>query len=170
MNPELAILRIVHILGGIIWVGTSVFMGSFLMPALATVGPTGGAVIGALKNRRLFTIIPAIALLTMLAGLRLMMIVVAGNWSAFFATRGGATYLFGAICALAGFLIFMSISHPSLMRAIAIGPQMAQLPEAERGPLAAELGRLRARGGKAGAITALLLVATAIAMSLGRYM
>ena len=77
MNPELAVLRIVHILGGMIWVGTSLFMGSFLMPALATVGPTGGAVIGALKNRRLFTIIPAIALLTMLAGLRLMMIVVA---------------------------------------------------------------------------------------------
>jgi uncharacterized membrane protein len=39
MYAELLVLRIVHVLSAVIWVGTSLFIGIFLMPSLAALGP-----------------------------------------------------------------------------------------------------------------------------------
>jgi len=169
MYAELLVLRIVHVLGAVIWVGTSLFIGIFLMPSLASVGPAGGAVMGELNKRRLFTIIPIIATLTMLAGLRLMWIPSNGYSAAYFATRGGMSYLVGAICAVLAFTIFMSVSHPAISQALKLGPQIAQAPDAEKPALMAKMNAIRGRAQKAGAASALLLIATAIAMAIGRY-
>ena len=169
MTAELLVLRVVHVLGAIIWVGTSLFMAFLLMPALGTLGPAGGPVVGALHKRKLFTIIPIVAVLTMLAGARLMMLTSAGFAAAYFSSRLGKTYTIGALSALIAFIVFMSISHPAIGRIMKLGPQIAQAPDSERGPLMAEMAALRARGGMASKASALLLTATAIAMALGRY-
>ena len=39
---EMIVLRLVHVLGGIIWVGSMTYMTFFLMPAIADAGPAGG--------------------------------------------------------------------------------------------------------------------------------
>ena len=36
MQGELLVLRLVHVLGGIFWVGSALFMAIFLFPALAS--------------------------------------------------------------------------------------------------------------------------------------
>ena len=54
MQAEMLILRVVHVLGGIFWVGSALFMAFMLMPALASAGPAAGAVMGAMQRRRLF--------------------------------------------------------------------------------------------------------------------
>src|SRR5256885_6190676 len=48
----MAFLRLLHILAGIFWVGATVFLASFLLPAARTVGPTAGPVIAELMGRR----------------------------------------------------------------------------------------------------------------------
>ena len=72
--------------------------------------------------------------------------------------------------AVAAFVVFMAISHPSLTRVLALGPKMAQASEAERGAMMAEMNGLRARAGKASLVSTVLLITTILAMSLGRYM
>ena len=169
MSAELLLLRIVHVLGAVIWAGTSIFIAFFLSPALGTVGPAAGPIMGALYKRKLFTIIPAVAVAMMLAGLRLMMIVSAGFSPSYFATRSGQIYLIGAAGALIAFALFMLISHPAIMRTMQLGQQMAQAPEAERGALIAQMNALRTKGGNASRASAIVLIVTAIAMAVGRY-
>ena len=92
MTGELLVLRLVHIVGGMIWVGTGVFNSFFLMPTLAQAGPAAGQVIAGLQKRRLFTFLPVVALLTILSGVRLMQITSAGFSPAWFASTPGRTY------------------------------------------------------------------------------
>lgn len=170
ISAEVAVLRIVHVLGGVIWAGTSIFLTFFLSPVLKTIGPAAGAVMGGLANRKRFVIIPTIALAVMLAGVRMLMIASSGFQAAYFAAPQGKTYLVGLVGAVAAFVVFMAISHPSLTRVLALGPKMAQASEAERGAMMAEMNGLRARAGKASLVSTVLLITTILAMSLGRYM
>jgi uncharacterized membrane protein len=169
MQAELLVLRIVHIVGAVVWAGTSLFVALFLMPALATAGPAAGPVMGALVKRKLFTIVPTTAVLMMLAGLRMMWINSMGFSASYFAATGGRTYVAGAVLALAAFTIFMAVNHPAIPRIMQMGQQLAQAPEAERGAIAAQLNALRARAGKASLASALLLTLAAVTMAIGRY-
>ena len=89
MTAEILVLRLVHILGGIFWVGSGLFTTFFLVPALASSGPSAGPVMTALQRRHLFTALPVSALLTILSGLRLMWIGSAGFAPAYFASASG---------------------------------------------------------------------------------
>ena len=169
MNVELVVLRIIHIYGGVIWAGTSLFMSFFLMPAMGVAGPAGAPVMGALVGRKVFTIIPVIALLTMLAGLRMLWLVSGGFSAQYFATTSGKTYAGGATFALATFIVFMSVNHPAIRRMMRLGQQMASATDAERPKLAAEMNAVRGRAVLASKVTAVLLTLTVLAMAVGRY-
>src|SRR5690242_10297384 len=103
MNYEILVLRLIHVVGGVIWAGTAIFIAVFLLPALGQAGPAGAPVMAGLVNRKVFVIVPIIAIVTMLAGLRLMMIVSGGFSADYFHSRHGMTYVFGAVCAISGF-------------------------------------------------------------------
>lgn len=170
MQAELLVLRIVHIVGAVVWAGTGLFVALFLLPALNLAGPAGAPVMGALVKKKLFTIIPIVAVVTMLAGLRLLWLISNGYSAAFFKTPGGSTYAFGALCAIAAFVVFMSVNHPAIGKMTALGAQMAQASEVERGAIAAQIGAVRARAGTGTKVSASLLALAAIAMAVGRYM
>ena len=51
MELLLLVLRLVHVVGGILWVGFAVFVPFYLAPAIAEVGPDGGKVMAALQRR-----------------------------------------------------------------------------------------------------------------------
>jgi uncharacterized membrane protein len=170
MHAELLVLRVVHILGAILWAGTSLFVAFFLLPAMGMAGPAAAPLMGALVKRKLFTIIPAVAVITMLAGLRMMWLNSTGFSASYFAATGGRTYVAGAVLALAAFTLFMIVNHPAIGRMMQLGQQVAQASESERGPLMAQMNALRARAGKASLMSALLLTLAAVTMAVGRYM
>lgn len=169
MYAELLIMRIIHVGGAVLWAGTSLFVSIFLLPALGQVGPAAGPVMGALVKRKLFVAIPIVAVLTMLAGLRLMWITSSGFSAQYFSGRGGQMYSAGAIAAIAAFTVFMMVNHPAIGRVMQLGQQMAQAPEAERGAIAAQLNAVRGRAATGSTITAVLLGLAAVAMAVGRY-
>ena len=169
MNAELIVLRIIHVVGAILWAGTGLFVALFLLPAMGMAGPAGAPVMSALVKKRLFTIIPTVAVITMLAGLRLLWIISNGYSAEFFSTRGGLSYAFGAACAITAFTVFMTVNHPAIGQMTKLGQQMAQAPEAERGPIAAQMNAVRARAGLGSKVSAALLTLAAIAMAVGRY-
>ena len=112
MQVELIVLRLVHILGAIIWVGAAIYSFIFLLPAIAQSGPAGGQVMMNLQKRKLFTALPIIAILTILSGIRLMQIVSTGFSAGYFATGMGRTYAISGLLAIIGFLIGVVISRP----------------------------------------------------------
>lgn len=171
MTAELVVLRLVHVLGGIFWLGSGLFTTFFLIPALGRVGPAAaGPVMGALQQRRLFTILPVVALLTILSGVRLFQIVSAGFAPAYISSRTGQTFLWSGIAAVAAFLLSLVVARPAMVRAGQLGAAMASLPEEQRAGRLAELERLRRRSALASLVAMVLLTGAAAGMAVARYL
>ena len=171
MSIEILVLRIVHVLGAIFWLGSGLFTTFFLVPALGRLGPAAaGPVMGALQQRRLFTVLPVIALLTILSGARLLHIVSGGFTPAYFDSRTGQALLWSGVAAVSGFLLSMLVARPAALRAGQLGASIAALPQAERAARSAEVERLRRRGGIASTITMVLLTGAAVGMAVARYL
>lgn len=169
MNIEVLVLRVLHVVGAITWGGTAFFVAWFLLPALGEAGPAAGPLMAALVKRRLFVIIPVVAVITMLAGLRLLWITSHGFSPQFLESRVGLTYVAGAVAALAAFTTFMSVNYPIIGGMGQLQHRMAQAADAERGALAAQMNALRGGAASGALISALLLMVATIAMAVGRY-
>jgi|SRR5687767_3824057 len=171
MSSELIVLRIVHILGGIFWLGSGLFTALFLVPALGRLGPAGaGPVMGALQQRKLFTILPIVAVLTILSGVRLLQIASVGFSSQYFDSRTGQTFLWSGAAAVIAFLLSLLVSRPAAVRLGQLSASMAKLPESERAARSGEVERLRRRSTISGTLAMILLVGAAIGMAVARYL
>jgi uncharacterized membrane protein len=170
MTAELLILRLIHVLGAIFWVGSALFNTIFLLPALATVGPAAGQIMGGLQRRRLFDILPIVGILTVLSGLRLMWITSTGFSDAYVASASGRTFMYSGGAAIVAVIIGLGFARPAAGRAARLGASLASAPEHERGALGAELARLRRRAGITSNIATALIVLAAAGMSVARYL
>lgn len=171
MNAELLVLRLVHILGGIFWVGSLMFTSFFLMPALGSSPAVAGEVMAGLQKRRLFTLLPIVALLTILSGLRLLWIVSAGFSDAYLSTSTGRTFSASAVAAIVAFLLSLLVSRPSFLRVGRLSATLATTTDqGARQRISAEMQRLRRRVSIANAIVATLLLLTAAGMAIARYL
>lgn len=167
---EILVLRLVHVLGGTFWVGSGLFTGLFLMPVLVASGPAASQVMGGLQQRRLFMVLPVVAMLTILSGLRLLWLTSGGFSAAYFATPRGATFAASGAAAVVAFLLAMFVARPATVRATALltGLQDAA-DDVARLDILARVNRLRRRGARASHVTLWLLVVSAAGMAIARY-
>jgi uncharacterized membrane protein len=164
MDPLLLVMRLLHIVSGVFWAGTMIFMAFFLFPSVRDAGPAGGKVVAELTRRRFTEIVPVIAIVAILSGLWLYWRASVGFQPAYMGSRTGMTFGTGGAAAILSLLIGMVIVRPSMKRAAelaAAGP-----PDEAR---MAQIQQLRARAGKGGQIVALLLLLAVAAMAVGRY-
>lgn len=171
MNAELLVLRLVHILGGIFWVGSMMFTSFFLMPALRSSPAVAGQVMASLQKRRLFTFLPVVALLTILSGIRLLWIASVGFSDAYLSTSTGRTFSASAGAALVAFLLSVLVSRPGFVRVGKLGATLATATdEAARQRISGEMQRITRRVTIANGIVAALLLLAAAGMATARYM
>ena len=168
MHAELLVLRVIHVVGAIIWVGSGVLMGLFLAPALSTMGPTAGQVMGALQKRKMMVFLPIVAILTILSGARLMMIASSNFGSGYFATGSGKMFSAAALAGVLAFLVGITVNMPIAKKMAQIGQQMSANP-ANKDALAAEAQKLQQRAATMGFVVLTLLLLAAIGMSVARY-
>ncbi len=83
---------------------------------------------GAPIKRRLFVIVPAIAVIAIFSGLRLTWLNSGGYSAAYFASRTEMTYAAGAVISIVAFTIFQTVNRPALGRIGALPAQMAPPP------------------------------------------
>jgi len=169
MQAELYFLRIVHIVGGIFWVGGATTVAFFVFPSVAEAGPAGGAIMQGLAKRKYMVVVPVSALLTMLAGLRLMARVSGGFSSAYFSTPSGMTFGISAVIVFLAFGHGMATARPLANRSAQIAGLMAD-PTSDKAALGAEMKQVQAKLGSSLKITSVLLLIAAAGMALGRYM
>ena len=170
MTAELIVLRLVHVVGGIFWVGAILFNSLFLFPAMSEAGPGAGAVMAGLQRRKLMSVLPLVALLTILAGARLMWIASAASGGVYFQSTTGRVLAIGAAAGIISFLIGVVIGRPLGMRAGRLGATIAKAPESERAALVAELATVNRRAGLASKTVVVLLIIAASAMAVARYL
>ena len=169
MQAELLVLRVVHVVGGIIWVGSGVLLGLFLAPALSKLGPVAGQVMGELQKRKMMTVLPIIAILTILSGVRLMQITSLGFSAAYFASASGKTFAAAGLAGIVAFFVGIIFNRPIALRMAKVNQEMAANP-ANKEALAAEAKALQQRAATMGFIVLGLLVLAACGMAVARYL
>ena len=170
----MVILRLVHILAGIFWVGATLTLSAFVLPAARAVGPSGGPVMTQLMGRQRLQFWINIGMtLTILAGFALFGIDSKTSGGGFGRSPMGITLSIGALLAIvaAGVHGAMAQSSARKLRAIAQRMEEAQRSGgAAPADLAAEALPLRQKFSRAQTIMSWLLVLSATTMAIARYL
>jgi len=166
----LFVLRFFHIVSGVLWAGALIFVAWFLMPSLRAAGPAAGPVMGQLgKVRKMPVYMMAVAFLTILSGIGLMIVVSAGSAGTWMSTGPGRTFAWGATFAILAAIIGMTFSSPAAKKMSVIGATVAQRGGAPTAEEAAEMQRLQARVQRSTQIVSVLVLLATTAMAVARY-
>ena len=164
------VLRLVHIIGGVFWVGSVMFATFMLAPTLKALGPASGPVMNQLvKVRKMPVVMMASSILTVVAGIWLLMIDAAGQPGVFMRSGTGRTLSIGGALAILGFVVGMAVNLPASKRLAALGAAAAARGGPPTAEESAELQRLQGRMGVASQIVMVLLVLATGAMAIARY-
>jgi uncharacterized membrane protein len=166
----MAVLRIIHIVAGVFWVGSAIFLAGILLPTLQAVGPSAGPVMEHLVQVRRLPVRLMIAMaLVILSGIALYWKDSAGFQSAWMHSGPGIVFGLGAVLGIASGVVGMAISSPAGRRLTALTAAV----KARGGPPIpeelAELQRLQTRMRGASRLVAGLLVLATAAMAVARY-
>jgi uncharacterized membrane protein len=169
VQAELILLRLIHVVGGVFWVGSVMFTTFFLMPTLMKAGPmVAGPVSAGLQARRMMTWMPVVALLVILSGLRLMMIVSAGD-AHWFAHRAGHAYAVSGALAIIAFIVGFTVTRPAMTRAGKLA-QSAASDQTSKQLIQEEVKRLQRRGAFGTMVVTWLVIVAAAGMAIARYL
>lgn len=165
MSSALLILlaRVIHIMGGIMWVGTMFMIGKVLLPMAKTHGPEGAS---RWVGKMLLKLGPAAGiagLLTILSGIYLMAVLHPHD-----TTPGGIVLMFGAVAALLAFLIGIFVGRPAGMKFAALSEQQSG-STGSSAEIAQQLAALHGRASMAARLTVGLLSLAVLAMAAFRY-
>ena len=169
MDALFLTMRILHVLLGAFWAGTLIFVAFLLMPSVRDAAPEGGKVMLALMRRGYMTILPVVAILTLVSGFWLywnLIVTVGPLWAGSMSAR---VYGVGAVAALVAFLLGIFILRPSGKKLQALMEQMANTPEGQaRATVAEEMNAPRARMAATAPWVAVLLAVATVCMAVGR--
>ncbi len=171
MDPLVIILRFIHVVAGAVWVGMVVFTTFFLMPAVQEAGPDGGKVMAGVQRRGVMTLMPVLAIATLISGIWLYVRAAAGMHAEFARSPVGMAFGLGGLAAILAWLVGMIVLRPSMMKAMALAQSLGPSTSADdRQRVMAEAQQLRVRAAAASRVTAWLLLFAVAAMAVARYL
>jgi uncharacterized membrane protein len=166
MNYLILALRLIHIMGGVFWVGFSIIFSFFIGPTVAATADSGQKFMAHLVTKtRLTGVITASAILTVLAGASLYWIDSQGLTSLWRSSGPGLGFGIGAIFALIGLVFGMMVGRNVGI----IGKLASQL---QGKPTNEQMDRIQAAQkqlGYAGPISTLSLILALVCMATARY-
>ena len=160
------LLRIVHILGGVFWVGGALFIAFFLGPTIGATADAGQKVMGHLVGKlKISSRISAVAGSTVLAGAILYWIDSDGLRSAWMKSGAGTGFTIGALFGLVGFVLGIMVGRVVKdMGQLAVQMQGKPTPEQ-----LAQMGALQKRQMMLSSYSTYALIIAVIFMSIARY-
>lgn len=165
------VLRLIHIIGGVFWVGTAMQIAWFLGPAQHDTGMAGLTFFERLMvNRKLQVYLPVSMIATILAGLimyaRLAMIT-HGAWAS---TTNAKVLGFGALCGIIAGGMGASVGRRTGQRMVDVAGEIRSAGGSPSEAQLAELDSLHNRAASKMKIVAALLVIAVAAMASARYL
>lgn len=170
MDPTITlVLRFIHIVGGVFWVGAVFLMVGFIFPTVRAAGPQGGRFMQELQRRRMSVFINAAAGLTMLSGFIMYGRMIAATDGAWGSTRAGMTFGIGGLATVLAAIIGGSIGRNGKKLA-KLGESIQASGGAPSAAQTAEMTALQARMGAAMRVVAVLLLVAVTTMATARYL
>lgn len=167
MDYLIWLLRIIHIVGGVFWVGGTLIMTFFIAPTMGATGESGQRFVGHLMNNLKFSNRMAIASgSTILAGFILYWIDSQGFTSSWMSSGAGRGFGIGAGFALIGFIFGILIGRTTKAMA-QLGAQIQGKPSTDQMNQLQALGKRQATYS---AIAVATLVLATVFMAIARYM
>jgi len=165
----IAILRIIHIFAGVLWVGSAFFNLLFVQPSVRATGAEGQKLNQYLVQKtRLTTYVYAMATLNMLAGLALYYIL-SGFRPSFFQSGYGLVLTIGGVAGVISWVMVVFLVRGIFNRMGALG----RVIQSQGGPptpeQASELKALGARLSSLGNYGLVLMAIAVVSMSVARY-
>ena len=171
-STYMVVFRIVHILAGVIWVGSVFLFVVYVQPSVASIAPAGAPFMAELLGRRrvIDGIITA-ASITVVGGLFLYWrdwhdVGSLGDW---LGTSFGATLTLGAIASIAALTIGVLVTRPNAMRLLALGRQVAESGGPPSPEVAAEMSVIGGRLRTFARVSLGLLLFAVLTMAIARY-
>jgi uncharacterized membrane protein len=164
------VLRLLHVLGGVFWVGGAVVVAAFLMPTMRAIGPDGRPFMAHMTQRMKFPLwMMTGSILTVLSGITLYWRDSKGFGSEWMHSPSGRTFAIGGALAILSLILGMAINSPTAKRigAVAAAVQAAGGPPSPE--QTAELERLQRKLYLASLESALLLLLATAAMAAAWY-
>jgi uncharacterized membrane protein len=164
-------LRIVHIVTGVIWVGSLFVVVVFVQPSAAALGSAGAPFMSELRRRRFVDVVFIDALFTVAAGSFLYwhdwhMSPSFGDW---IGSSFGASLTVGALLAISGLLVAAFVTRPTIVRLVSLGKQVAESDGSPTPETAARIGALQRRLVVAERVSFALVLLAVVAMASARY-
>jgi uncharacterized membrane protein len=171
-DASIVFLRIVHIVTGVIWVGSLFVVVVFVQPSAATLGAAGAPFMSELRRRRFVDVVFIDALFTVVAGSFLYW----HDWHAYpsFGDWIGSTFgtalTVGALLAISGLGVAALVTRPTIGRLVSLGRQVAGSGGPPSTEQAARIGAMQHRLVVAERVSFSLVLLAVVAMASARYL
>jgi len=172
MDAYVIVLRIVHIVAGVFWVGGAAVFTFFVEPSAKALGqPAGGQFMGHIaQKKKLPLFFAASGILTVVAGI-LLYIRDSGGFDPDWITSGvGLTLTVGGLAGIGALVLGVFFARPTVQRIGALGAQIQEAGGPPSEAQAAEMHALDARYQKLGWAIISLLALAVVAMAIARYL
>ena len=169
MDIYAIVLRLLHIVGGVFWVGTAWMIAGFLYPTANASAPEGPRFLQRLFQSRLPAITSAAAGINILAGL-LLYWKDTGLRLEVITQRPFLVFGIGGVAAIAAFVIGIAVTKPAADRLVALSKEIQAAGKPPTPEQVAELQQLGKRTFDAAKWVAALLAISLVAMAVARYL
>lgn len=169
-NIYLITLRIVHIVGGALWVGAGVYYFAFVEPTVKELGPAGPQFMRIfMERRRVPLFMNIVSSLTVLSGALLFWSSSSGLQTAWLRSGPGIGFSIGSLAAVVVYGIGFFMIRPRAERLGAIGAELAIAGGPPSGAQATELQQLDAEMTRIERVDVALLMIALVTMATARY-
>jgi hypothetical protein len=166
----LIVLRLVHVVAGILWGGAAIYYLFFVKPSVKAIGAAGPQFMQYMaERRRLPLFMVGTSLLTVLAGGILFWFSSGGFNAAWIASGPGIGFTIGSVAALVAFLFGTFGIGPTSAQMGALGAQIAVSGKGPTPEQAAKMQALEKRLNVAEQVDFIMLVIAMLTMATARY-
>jgi hypothetical protein len=170
-EPFMLVFRLLHILAGVLWVGSSFLFVAIIGPSAAEVGPSAGPLLeAAVKKRKAAKVVTWFGIVAVIAGwvlwLRYASQATLGDWVT---SSFGLVLTIGGVLATIAAIVGYSGVGRNVERMVDLSGEVASLPGPPTPEQQAELDRLGGALERHGKLDLVLLILAVIAMATARY-
>lgn len=164
------LLRVLHIVFGVLWTGGVFFLAVFLIPSSRAVGPAAGPMMGQLTQvRQVPRVLLYMGLVTILAGFWMYYLNSANANHEWARSTTAKIYGAGAVFALIGWFMGMTVNAPLAKKIGALGARLAAAGGPPSDADKAEMAAMQAKMATVSYIGVTLLLLATVCMSVARY-
>jgi uncharacterized membrane protein len=170
MNTLFITIRTIHIVLAAIWFGGTFLMAMYLGPVVQDLGPSGGAVMSGMVKRGFDKMMAIVGGTAVLSGIWLYWRLTQSFDTSLMSSRVGLIFGVGGLVGIAAGMVGGSVVGRSSKALFALGTKMGQMQDGpEKAAAIQEVAVLRARIASGSRVLLVLLTATMVLMTVGRY-